>query len=144
MSTLLPNWKGFIFHMRLTIVKLVITFLGMVPLISACAQPASDPAATIESYVQAIIAQEQDALVNLSCATWEEGARIDGNAFSGVTARLEGLGCEISGTEGDYTIVSCRGTIIATYQGEDRPIDLSARAYLALQEGGVWRMCGYR
>ncbi len=130
--------------MKSTIRILIPIFVLIAIFLASCAQPAGDPAAAIESYVQAIIAQDQDALVSLSCAAWEEGALIDGNAFSGVTARLEGLNCEATGTDADYTIVSCQGTIIATYQGEDRPIDLAARAYLALQEGGEWRMCGYR
>ena len=41
-------------------------------------------------------------------------------------------------------VVSCEGNIIATYSGEDAPFPLNARQYLSVEEGGEWRMCGYR
>jgi hypothetical protein len=115
-------------------------------LFSSCASAggeADSAPAAIERYIQAIVAQDETAAASLSCAAWEAEALTEVHAFDGVTARLEDLSCTEGPTE-DATVVNCTGTIIATYQGEDRPLDLSARAYLAVQEGGEWRMCGYK
>lgn len=98
----------------------------------------------IQSYIEAIIAQDSAAAAARSCAAWEAEALTEVHAFDGVTARLENVACSEGGQEGEATIVNCTGNIIATYQGEDRPLDLAARAYLAVEEGGEWRMCGYK
>ena len=46
--------------------------------------------------------------------------------------------------DGDYTIVSCEGVIIANYGNEVLEINLADQNYLSIFEGGEWRMCGYR
>ena len=33
--------------------------------------------------------------------------------------------------------------MVLNYNGELQEMDLAARQYLARQEGGQWRMCGY-
>ncbi|MBI3160296.1 MAG: hypothetical protein HYZ26_11925 [Chloroflexi bacterium] len=114
--------------------------------LAACASgsgEADGAAAAIQNYIQAIVAQDETAAAALSCAAWEAEALTEVHAFDGVTARLEDFSC-VEGPTEDGTIVNCTGAIIATYQGEDRPLDLAARAYLAVQEGGEWRMCGYK
>ena len=112
-------------------------------LLAACAA-GGDAGAAIEGYIQALVAQDMDAAQNASCGAWEAAAQTEVRGFDGVSARLADLSCSATGTDGDFTVVSCAGTIIATYQGEDRPIDLSARDYLAVNEGGEFRMCGYK
>ncbi len=100
--------------------------------------------AAIQAYIEAIVTQDATAAAGLSCAAWEAEALTEVHAFDGVTARLDNVSCAEGGPDGEATLVNCSGTIIASYQGEDRPLDLSARAYLAVQEGGEWRMCGYK
>ena len=122
-----------------------LSLLLAVLFLAACGSAASgEPAAVVENYLNALVDKDSDTLINLSCAAWEEGARTDSRAYDGVTARVENLSCTASGTDGDAALVSCQGTIIATYQGEDRPIPLDTRQYVAVEEGGEWRMCGYR
>ena len=45
--------------------------------------------------------------------------------------------------DGDYTLVSCTGQIVTTYQGESRVWSVSDHPYRALNDGGEWLMCGY-
>lgn len=123
------------------IIALLIVILST--LLAAC-QSGPGPAAAIEDYIRALVDKDADSLISLSCNAWEEGARTDTRAYDGVETRLEGLECEQSSERDGETIVSCIGTIIGNYNGEDRPIDLAARDFLAVNEGGEWRMCGYR
>jgi hypothetical protein len=51
--------------------------------------------------------------------------------------------CTKAGDEGTSARVTCAGKIVATYGNENQEIPLDRRAYLAAQEGGEWRMCGY-
>jgi hypothetical protein len=57
---------------------------------------------------------------------------------------LEGLSCQDAGNADNATLVSCTGKIKASYNGENQELDLSSRTYRAVQEGGDWRMCGYK
>ena len=83
-------------------------------------------------------------LTSLSCAAWEADAKTELNSFGAVTARLEDLSCNEAGKDGNFTLVACTGKIIANYNGEDQTINLADRTYKMVQEGGDWRMCGYR
>jgi hypothetical protein len=103
----------------------------------------SGPAA-IEAYLQALIAKDLNQMINLSCAEWESQARLEYESFSAVEVRLEELDCQSSGQEGTETLVICAGRIIASYGAEDLVIDLPERVFAAAEEGGQWRMCGYK
>ncbi|MDH5505960.1 MAG: hypothetical protein OEZ02_01930 [Anaerolineae bacterium] len=110
----------------------------------SCGSGGDDAPQAVEGYIHALVAKDGDAMLNLSCADWEAGALTELQSFDAVAVRLEGLSCQASGSQGDATVIACQGTIFASYQGEDRPLSLSAKDYLAKQEGGEWRMCGYR
>ena len=125
------------------IFPLLIIGLLIVILFTACAG-SGDPAQAIAGYVDALVAKDGATLSNLSCAAWESAAQNELTSFDAVAVRLEGLTCEATGSDGVFTVVHCEGTIYATYEGEDRPLDLSAKDYLAIEEGGEWRMCGYK
>ncbi len=99
--------------------------------------------ASIENYLNALIAKDTNRLVAASCADWEEQARQEIESFAAVTAQLDQLQCKDTGQEGEFTLVSCSGKIVASYNGEDQEIDLAQRVFRARQEGGEWRMCGY-
>lgn len=119
---------------------LIFTFL-----LTACGTTASgDPAAAIEAYLTALVEKDLDGMVSHACAAWESTAQVENQAYYGVEARLEGLACTVTGSEGEATVVSCEGNIIATYSGEDTPLPLNVRQYLSVEEGGEWRMCGYK
>jgi hypothetical protein len=114
-------------------------------LLSACAAGAAGGApAAIEAYLQALVAEDSAKLTSLSCAAWEEQARLEVDSFQGVKASLDGAVCTETGKEGDASLVTCEGKIVATYNNENQELPLNTRTYKAVQEGGEWRMCGYK
>ena len=117
---------------------MLFTTLGL----SACGSNADAPARVVEDYLEALVAKDADRLTTLSCGEWEDDALLELDSFQAVEARLEGMACEQTGTEGDTALVLCQGNIVATYDAEDQDIDLSVRTYQVVQEGGEWLVCG--
>lgn len=116
----------------------------MAGLLSACG-PSGTPPEAIEAYLEALVAKDEVLAINLSCASWEEGASVDGSAFEGVDVRLENVVCQIDDQSATDATVSCIGNLVFTYAGgEDQFIDLSGNLYQATLEDGEWKMCGYR
>ena len=113
--------------------------------LTACASSNDNaPAKAVEDYLNALVAKDADRLSTLSCGEWEDDALLELDSFQAVTARLDGLACEQTGTDGDTALVLCNGKIIATYNNEDQELDLSVRTYQVVQEGGEWLVCGVR
>ncbi|RPH75436.1 hypothetical protein EHM76_01665 [bacterium] len=111
--------------------------------VSGCA--AADSASqAVEGYLQALVENDGDRMVNLSCADWEDDARLDLDAFMGVTAHLENVACQAGETSSDTAAITCTGQIVASYNGEAQSFDISGRTFQVVQEAGAWRMCGYR
>lgn len=104
----------------------------------------SAPAQAVENYLNALVEKDASRLTTLSCGEWEEQALLELDSFQAVTARLEGLACEQTGTDGDAALVLCSGNIVATYNDEDQQLDLSVRTYQVIQDGGEWLICGTR
>lgn len=114
-------------------------------LLPACASNTeSAPVQAVENYLNALIEKDANRLTTLSCAEWEGDAMLELDSFQAVTARLEDLACEQTGTDGNTALVLCNGNIVATYNGEDQQLDLSVRTYQVVQEGGEWLVCGTR
>ena len=111
-------------------------------ILNACSSSVGAPQA-IEGYIRALAEKDVVAATNGSCLAWEEAAYAEASSFEAVEVTLEGLGCSTSGSEGEFTLLACDGKIVANYGGELLDIDLSQRTYLALQEQGEWKMCGY-
>lgn len=111
-------------------------------LLISCTTGAGAPAA-IEAYVRALADKDVITAAGASCLAWEEAAFAEASSFEAVEVEIEGLSCQESGTEGEFTRVGCEGVIVANYGGELQDIDLSLRTYLAIREGGEWKMCGY-
>lgn len=123
------------------------TLAGLLLLLvlSACAGGESGgPAAAVQDYFQALVAKDAERLATLSCAGWEADARTELDSFGAVKTTLAELSCQESGQDGELALVACAGVISADYNGEILEIDLADRTYTARQEGGEWRMCGYR
>jgi hypothetical protein len=108
------------------------------------AAPASDPAKAVEAYLQARAKPDVNQMIGLSCAAWEPQARLEATSIEGRQPKLEGLACQQAGAEGSTAFVACQGRIITSYDGEQREFDLAERQFKLVQEGGEWRMCGYR
>lgn len=123
----------------------ILTIILLVLPLTACATSNSNgPAKAVEDYLNTLVAKDADRLPTLVCGDWEEDALIELDSFQAVTARLEGMACEQTGTDGDTALVLCNGSIIATYNDEDQELDLSVRTYQVVQEGGDWLVCGTR
>ena len=113
--------------------------------LAACASKETNaPAQAVEDYFTALVEKDANRLTTLSCGEWEEDALLALDSFQAVDTRLEGLACEQTGTDGDTALVLCKGSIVATYDGEDQQMDLSVRTYQVVQEGGEWLVCGTR
>jgi hypothetical protein len=109
-----------------------------------CKGKGSPAASAVEGYFKALVAKDANQAVGLSCVAWEENAQIDADTFSINPATLEGLQCKESGKDGDDILVTCIGKMILDYNGEKQEINLADRTYRVIQEGGEWRMCGYK
>jgi hypothetical protein len=117
--------------------------LLLLALLAGCAPPDDAPKA-IENYLQALVAKDHDSFIKRFCAAFEADALIEFDSFGAVEARLEGVQCRQTGTDGEAALVSCAGSIAVTYQGEDNQmLALENNLYRAVQEGGEWKMCGY-
>ena len=114
-------------------------------LLPACASNNENaPVQAVENYLNALIEKDENRLTTLSCGEWEDDALLELDSFQAVTARLDGLACEQTGTDGETALVLCNGNIVATYNNEDQQLDLSVRTYQVVQEGGEWLVCGTR
>ncbi len=118
----------------------ILSFLSLT--ITACTQQGSAEDA-IEAYLNAIVSKDVVLATTKSCLDWEEGAHAEASSFEAVVVRLDGLTCTSANASGEQTLVNCEGKIIANYGGEDQDIPLSGRIYVAVLEGGEWKMCGY-
>jgi hypothetical protein len=123
-----------------------IAWLLIIPFLASCNSPSNnDGAATaIETYLQALVERDFNKMANSSCAAWEAQAKVEFDSFSAVKLELNDLVCKDSGQDDDYILVSCSGSIIANYGAEELEINIADRSYRAVQEGGEWRMCGYK
>ena len=120
---------------------MVALFVGTV-LLSACAQKSTAPQA-IERYLKAKVSADETKLVSLSCKDWEAQASLDAATFKSVQAEIRDLSCKEDGQDGAYTLVTCAGTLVIQYRGENpREQSLSGTTYRAIKENGDWKMCG--
>jgi hypothetical protein len=110
----------------------------------ACNPGKNGPSKAIEAYIHALSNKDSVQISNLSCADWEQNALLEVDSLTAVGSKVEKLSCEQTGQNGVDTYVSCMGVLALDYNGEAQQIDLSTRTYIARQEDGEWRMCGYR
>jgi hypothetical protein len=126
---------------RMKIAVLMLLFI----VLAACANQSSSGApAAIAAYFESLVVKDVNQLVNVSCSAWEANARDELRTFDAVAITLQDLKCLESGQDGETTLVSCTGKIVANYGNEVLEINLADRDYQAVKEGGEWRMCGYR
>jgi len=119
--------------------------LGFSVFLSACSAGNSNGAAqAVEGYITALASKDEATLIPLSCADWEDDARIELDSFQLVEVTVDGMSCQQSGTDGDKTLVDCTGTLNMSYNGEPQSLDLSARTYEVINQGGDWLVCGVR
>jgi len=134
------NFQGI--HMYRPIISFVFLIVYSI-LLTSCSWHQTSPEQTIINYYAAILEQDYNQTVNLSCAGWEPQAKNEFDSFAAVKAELKDVSCSKSGVEGVYTLIKCTGKIIANYGNEILEIDLSVPVYKVVEENGDWRMCGY-
>ncbi|MCC6568916.1 MAG: hypothetical protein IT315_06730 [Anaerolineales bacterium] len=123
--------------------KILLTLLLANSLLTACASSASDaPAKAVEEYLNALVAKDAARLPTLVCGDWEEDALIELDSLQAVNARLENVACSQTGTEGNFALVDCAGSIVLTYNNEDQNLDLALVTYQVVEESGEWLVCG--
>jgi hypothetical protein len=122
--------------------KHILKAFVLIGFLAACSSNTGAPEA-VESYIQALAGKDVVGATGASCLDWEESAFAEASSFEAVEVEIEGLACQTVGAEDGFTLVGCEGLIIANYGGELQDIDLSLRTYMAIREGGEWKMCGY-
>jgi hypothetical protein len=126
---------------------LLVILLSMLALpLSACGgSQTADPASkAVLDYLNALVAKDSTKLSAISCASWEPSALLELDSLQAVKVRLDGVSCKTAGTSGDTSQVNCQGRLLATYNGEDQALDISARTYQVVQQGGDYLVCGYK
>ena len=113
-------------------------------LLAACSSGQDGASQAIEGYLVSLSNKDSAQLSNLSCSGWEQQALVEMDSLAGVGSKVENLSCQAAGQDGTDTLVSCTGSLALDYNGEAQQIDLSTRTYIARQEDGEWRMCGYK
>ena len=124
---------------------LVILFSMLALPLFACTGQAADPASkAVVEYLNALVAKDSTKLSALSCASWEPSALLQLDSLQAVKTRLDGVSCKTAGTTQGASQVNCQGRILATYNGEDQALDISARTYQVVQQEGDFLVCGYK
>lgn len=123
----------------------IILFVLITFLVSACAgQNSDDPSSATLQYLTALAEKDKNRMINLSCKSWEEQASLEADALLSVGAELNNVSCSTVGSEKDFQLVKCTGSLDLTYNDEIRSIDLSLRTYHMALENGQWRVCSYK
>jgi len=121
---------------------LILAFLAVMVLLSACTAQKSPAVQAVEAYQIAFASKDADALTQLSCADWEAQALLEMDSFQAVGTVLDSVACTEAGAEGDAVLVTCEGSISLTYGEEKRSFDLAGRTFTVIQEGAYWLVCG--
>jgi hypothetical protein len=125
---------------RIIIKKFILLILAcmITVLVAACGGTSSDPAQTVEDYLQAKVEGDQEALRGLLCSEMESILEREARSFESVSGvEIEGMACTF---EEAADTVRCEGTIVALYGTEETEFPLSA--YRVVEEDGEWRWCG--
>ena len=117
--------------------------LALAFFVAGCQGGQSRAASAIQQYLQARAASDVDQMTLLSCPAWEAQARVEAASFKSMNAKLEGVTCQVSGSDASGTLVTCQGKIVTTYQGEARQWNVGDHPFKVVQQDGEWRMCGY-
>jgi len=124
-----------------------ILLITLTLVIAGCAQDSSDPKApanAVEKYLEARISKDAEAFQGTFCADFEFDALTEFDSFGAVESSLEDMTCEVSDLSEGSATVTCTGSVTVIYDGEDsNTLDLARFSYVATQEDGEWKMCGY-
>ena len=117
--------------------------LALAFFVAGCQGGQAGASSAIQQYLKARAASDVDKMTLLSCPAWEAQARVEAASFRSMNATLDGVTCQVSGSDGSSTLVTCQGKIVTTYQGEARQWSVGDHPFKVVQQDGAWRMCGY-
>ena len=121
--------------MKRIVILLVIMLL---PLVACSSSSGSDPAQTVEKYMQAKADADAGIISQLLCSEMESVLERESRTFESVSGvHIEGMNCQ---QVGESQVVTCEGTIVATYGTEDTEFPLAS--YRVVEEDGEWKWCG--
>lgn len=114
-------------------------------LLSACSPKtnSSEAAKPVEAFYNAIVTQNRDRVSSITCADWEKDALREVDAFMGVKSELKDFSCSVSSEEKEEAVVTCKGSIAASYGTEVTNFPLENRSHKVIKEQGEWHICGY-
>jgi archaellum component FlaF (FlaF/FlaG flagellin family) len=127
-----------------SILVLVISLVLFGILLVGCESQDDGATQAIQAYIQALSDKDINQVSILSCKDWEQTAITEVDSLTSVGSKVEDLQCKESGKNGNDILVSCTGNLVLDYNGEAQTLDLSLRTYIARNEDGEWRMCGYQ
>ena len=119
------------------------TLLAVLLFLIACQSNASPAARAVESFLGALADKDEALLLSHTCPDYEMDALLEFDSLALVETSLKDVSCQQTGSEGDAALVTCSGSLEASYGGEMRSFDLSERAYRVVESGGDWLVCGY-
>ena len=133
-------------HIFRPILGITLIGLSIIILLTGCSgqKNSQDAPGAVQAYLKALTDKDQNQMINLSCAAWEAQAKQEYDSFAAVKLTLQDVSCKQSGQDASYTLVTCQGSILASYGTEDLKLELADRVFRAVQERGEWRMCGYQ
>lgn len=124
-------------------ITLLVAALLSLLVLTACTSE-SPSVQVVESYLDAIVNQDDVVLQKLVCEDWQFDAMLEMDSFLAVSPQLEDVSCQVVEDNGDSQVVNCTGNIVATYNEEQQKIDLSVRNYIVTNTGGEWLVCGHQ
>lgn len=119
--------------------RIAILFVISLIFLVACSSPSgTDPAQTVEKYMQAKADADAGTISQLLCSEMESVLERESRTFESVSGvHIEGMSCQQAGSN---QVVTCEGTIVATYGTEDTEFPLAT--YRVVEEDGEWKWCG--
>ena len=129
----------------------LLAILVCVPLVFlavGCKPSQAAPVQTMQAFLAAFAAKDENTLIGLTCKEWEDQALLEYDSFGNVATELKDVSCKMVGqttnSQGETVYsVNCTGAISASYNGELRTFDLSKRMYQVVDRGGYLQVCGY-
>lgn len=128
---------------RFTVTLLAALVLVILAACSAPKKDASGPVKPVEAFYNAIVTQNRDQIGSIACADWEKDALREVDAFMGVKSELKDFSCSVVEEGSDQAVVTCKGSIAASYGAEVQNFSAEGKNYKVIKEQGEWRVCGY-
>jgi hypothetical protein len=128
--------------MKYALRMLLLSLLALAVL-AGCGPQKSPAAKAVEAHLTALVNKDEASLTALTCADWETDALLEYDAFANLSATLKDLDCQQTGSDGDAALVTCKGSIEASYNNEIQSFDLGQRVYKVVPQSGDWLVCGY-